>query len=72
MKTWVTMPLRPWGSQVFLAWLRCVIVLLSFHSSIIILMSNLLLTLARGVDDERSNGPLFGSKAISRLLEGEG
>ena len=55
-----------------MAWLRCAIVLLSFHSSIIILMSNLLLTLARGVDDERSNGPLFGSKAISRLLEGEG
>ena len=60
------------GSQVSLAWLRCTTVLLPFHSSTIILISNLLLTLAMGADDERSDGPLFGPRAMGQLLKGEG
>ena len=70
MKTWVTMPLRPWGSQVSLAWLRCVIVLLPFRSSTI-LICNLLLILAGAADDERSDGLLSSLRVMSRPLEGE-
>ena len=48
MKTWATMPLRPWGSRVSLAWLRSVTILLAFRSSTIVLNSNCLLTSYRG------------------------
>ena len=70
MKTWVTMPLRPWGSQVSLAWLKSTTFLLPFRS-LTILICNLLITLAGVADDERSDGLLSGLRVMSRPLEGE-
>ena len=59
MKTWATIQLRPWGRWAFSTWLRCVVVLFLVRFSIT-LISNLVLILARGADDEGLDGPLHG------------
>ena len=61
MRTWSTMQRRPWGRKAFLAWLKCATVLFPFRFSVT-LISNLVLILARGADDEGLDGPLHGPR----------
>ena len=71
MKTWATMQLKPWGRLAFSAWHRCVTILFPFRFSIT-LISNLILTLAGGADDEGLDGLLHGLRKVGCPFKGEG
>ena len=64
IKTWATMQLRPWERQAFSTWLRCVTVLFFFRF-LVTLISNPVLILAGGADDEGLDGPLHSPREVS-------
>ena len=64
IKTWATMQLRSWERRAFSTWLRCVTVLFLFCFSVT-LISNLVLILAGGANDEGLDGPLHSPREVS-------